>query len=223
MSGESLFAIKMAKMSDAELKNHISNSSDYQDFAILTAVLELEKRGISVENGEEIKQKLIASETTRKETISTPIEENNSYSNQTTALYSTKSIFIFGALFSVFGGGILMALNLFQLNKKNNALYVIIGSVVYSFILNYVYSFLNLTEKVAITNFTSIDAIFTAILISVLSSLTGVYFLYELFWKKEIPSTKNYRKKSIWKPVVIILLINLVATFILLGSGNIPL
>ncbi|SNR53757.1 hypothetical protein [Lutibacter flavus] len=223
MSEESLFAIKMAKMSDAELKNHIANKDDYQDFAILTAVLELEKRGIPVENGEEIKQELIASETTKKETVDSSKQENNSFSNQSTALYSTKSIFIFGALFSVFGGGILMALNLFQLNKKNNAFYVIIGSVVYSFILNYVYSFLNLTEKVAISNFTSIDAIFTAILISVVSSLTGVYFLYELFWKKEIPSTTNYRNKSIWKPVVIILLINLVSALILLGSGDFPL
>jgi hypothetical protein len=223
MSGESLFAIKMAKMSDVELKNHIDNREDYQDFAILTAILELEKRGIPVENGAQIKQELTALEAAKKEAIDTPLQENNSTSNKTLALYSPKSIFIFGVLFSVFGGSILMAINLFQLNKKNNAWYVIIGSVIYSFIINYVYSFLNITSKVSITNFVSISDIFIAILISVLTSLIGVYLLYELFWKKEIPSTINYREKSIWKPVLIILLINFVAALILLGSGGFPL
>tara|TARA_R110001583_G_scaffold1089_2_gene9149 strand:+ start:5264 stop:5938 length:675 start_codon:yes stop_codon:yes gene_type:complete len=223
MSGESLFAIKMAKMSDAELINHIDNKDDYQDYAILTAILELEKRGITVENGAQIKQELTALETTKKETEDATLNENESTSNETIGLYSIKSIFIFGTLFSVFGGGILIAINLFQLNKKNNAWYVIIGSVIYSFIINYVYSFLNIASKVSIANFVSFNDIFIAIFISVITSLIGVYILYELFWKKEIPSTINYRKKTIWKPVVIILLINLVAAFILLGSGDFPL
>lgn len=223
MSEESLFAMKMAKMSDAELKKHIDNKDEYQDFAILTAILELEKRGIHIENGMQIKEELISSETIENESIDTPLIENNIHSNETLALYSTKSIFIFGTLFSVFGGGILMAINLFQLNKRNNAWYVIIGSVLYSFILNYIYSFLDIADKVSITAVTSINDIFTAILISILSSLVGVYLLYELFWKKEIPSNTTIRNKSIWQPVVIILLINLVAAIMLLGSGGISI
>lgn len=222
MSEESFFSMKMAKMSDAELKNYIQNKDDYQDYAVLTAVLELEKRGVSVENAEILKEKLAEKPTVENEVITAPIEVISSSSTITPALYSTQSIFIFGALFSVFGGSILMVLNLFQLNKKNSGWYVIIGAVIYSFALSYIYTFLNITDKVAITNMASFEDLFTALLISLVSNVLGVYLLYHFIWKKEMPTESNYQKRSITKPILIILAINFLAAIILMSSGNFP-
>ncbi len=43
MSEENFFSMKMAKLSDDELKNYVVNKHDFQDYAVLTAILELEK------------------------------------------------------------------------------------------------------------------------------------------------------------------------------------
>jgi len=222
MSEESFFSIRMTKMSDTELKKYVDNKDEFQDYAVLAAVLELEKRGVSVENGAQIKQEISEVEVVEKEVIGEPIEFESTASTTTPELYSTQSIFIFGALFSVFGGGILMLLNLFQLNKRNSGWYVIIGSIIYSFSLSYIYSLLNISDKVSITNLVTIDDVFTALFISVISNLFGIYLLYHFIWKKEVPSNLNYRKKAIWKPILIILAINIAAGLLLMGSGNFP-
>ena len=220
MSEESFFSVRMSKMSDSELKKYVDNKDEFQDYAVLSALLELEKRGIPVENSALIKQEIEEVEVAQKEEIGETIEATNF--SETPALYSTQSIFIFGALFSVFGGGVLMLLNLFQLNKKNSGWHVIIGSIIYSISLSYTYTFLNISDKVSITNLVSIDDIFIALLISVISNLLGVYLLYHFIWKKEVPSDLNYKKKAIWKPILIILAINLAAAILLMASGNFP-
>jgi len=220
MSEGNLFSMRMAKMPDAELKKYVENKEDYQDYAVLTAILELEKRGIPVENGTQIKEELTVLEEAKAEEINQPLFANNTTSSNLPSLYSTQSIFIFGALFSVFGGSILMVINLFQLNKKNSGWYVIIGAIIYSYALSYVYTFLNLTDKVAVTNMASFDDIFTALLISLVSNVLGIYLLYQFIWKKEVPDDLNYQTKSIKKPVIIILAINLLAAILLIASGN---
>jgi len=58
MSEENFFSIRMSKMSDNELKKYVENRDEFQDYAVLTAVLELEKRAIHVENGAQIKQEI---------------------------------------------------------------------------------------------------------------------------------------------------------------------
>ncbi|RXP53793.1 hypothetical protein EC396_09870 [Lutibacter sp. HS1-25] len=221
MSEENYFSIRMARLSDAELKKYVDNKDDFQHYAVLTAILELEKRGITVENSDIIKQELaeIIEPIAQSASQSTVQIESNT---ETPALYSTQAIFIFGALFSVFGGGILMALNLFQLNKKNSGWLVLLGAFFYSFALNYIYTFLNIADKVSITNFISASDIIYALIISIVSSLIGVFILYKLIWEKEKPLNATYPKRGIIKPILIILLINLVAGLVLMSSGNFP-
>lgn len=222
MSKDSLLSIRMAKMSDSELKNYTDNKDDFQEYAVLSAVLELEKRGIVVENSELIKQEIKTLEAIKEETIDIPLETTASQSKNIPSLYSTQSIFIFGAIFSVFGGSVLMVLNLFKLNKKNSAWHVIIGSFIYSFSLNYIYAFLNLTDKVSLTNLVSYTDLFIAFAISIVSNLLGIYLLYYFIWKKEVPADLKYKTKATWKPVIIILIINLLAAILLIASGEIP-
>ncbi|MFD1292787.1 hypothetical protein ACFQ5N_02970 [Lutibacter holmesii] len=222
MSNESLLSLRMAKMSDSELKNYTENKDHFQEYAVLSAVLELEKRGIIVENADEIKQEAQAIKAAEATKIETPFTTANAQSKEIPALYSTQSIFIFGALFSVFGGSVLMILNLFQLNKKNSGWFVIIGTFMYSFSLTYIYEFLNLTEKVSLTNLATFSDLITAFLISIISNLIGIYLLYNFIWKKEVPEDLKYKKKAIWKPVLIILAINFIAAILLIASGGIP-
>lgn len=223
MSKDSLLAIRMSKMSDSELKNYTDNKDHFQEYAVLSAVLELEKRGILVENADQIKQEAKAIEAIETAKIEASTQEaTNAQSQEVPSLYSTQSIFIFGALFSVFGGSVLMILNLFQLNKKNSGWYVIIGTFIYSFSLTYIYGFLNLTEKVSLTNLATFSDLITAFLISLISNLLGIYLLYFFIWKKEVPENLNYKKKAIWKPVLIILAINLIAAILLIASGGLP-
>jgi hypothetical protein len=229
MSEENYFSIRMARLSDAELKKYVDNKDDFQHYAVLTAILELEKRGITVENSDLIKQELAEIKASETANIIEPVEQIATQSTaqintntEVPALYSTQAIFIFGALFSVFGGGILMALNLFQLNKKNSGWLVLLGAFFYSFSLNYIYTFLNIADKVSITNFISASDIIFALIISIVSSLVGVFILYKLIWEKEKPSNSNYEKRGILKPVLIILAINLIAGLVLMSSGNFP-
>lgn len=222
MSGESLLSKRMANMPNAELKNYVDNKDDFQDYAVLSAILELEKRGIPVENAGDIKAALTVIAPVEEIEASQATETNHTTIKSGPSLYSTQAIFIFGALFSVFGGSILMVLNLFQLNKKNSGWYVIIGAIVYSFALSYVYTFLNITDKVSITNMASFEDLLTALIISLISNVLGIYLLYEFIWKREVPADLNYRKKSITKPILIILAINFLAAILLLSSGGFP-
>lgn len=206
MSEENFFSMKMAKLSDDELKNYVDNKHDFQDYAVLTAILELEKRGITIENSEQIKLELTETAPIETTEIDNPIEVNTSTSVETPLLYSTQFIFIFGALFSVFGGGILMAMNLFQLKKIKAAKLALMGSLAYTVLLIILFDVLGVTNA----------------LISLTTSLLGIFLLEQFIWKKEIPTEITYEKRNVWKPVGIGLLIALPIAYYMIATGNIP-
>jgi hypothetical protein len=201
MSEENYFSVRMTRTSDSELKNYIENREDFQEVAVLAAILELEKRGIAVENSEEIKQEISELEIIEEENFeAAPIHNSSS----TPILYSPKFIFIFGALFSVFGGGILMALNFIQLKKIKAAKLVVLASLTYTFLLIYLFDILEVKNAI----------------ISLMSSLFGIYLLEQLIWKKEFPTEINYEKRAIWKPILIGIAIALPMAYFLIASGN---
>ena len=205
MSEENFFSMKMAKLSIDELKNYVKNKDDFQDYAVLTAILELEKRRNNIENSEQNKLEI---ETTKVETteIDEPIELNTTTIKETPLLYSTQFIFIFGALFSVFGGGILMAMNLFQLKKIKAAKLALFGSLAYTVLLIMLFDVLGVTNA----------------LISLSTSLLGIFLLEQYIWKKEIPNEISYKKRDVWKPVGIGLLIAIPIAIYMVMTGNFP-
>jgi len=206
MSEESFFSIRMTKMSDTELKKYVNNKDEFQDYAVLTAVLELEKRGVFVENSEQIKLDISDEEAAEKERIGTPIETDTATFTSIPLLYSTQFIFIFGALFSVFGGGVLMAMNLLQLKKVKAARLVIIVSLSYTILLIVLFDLLGISNA----------------LLSLFTSILGVFLLDHFIWKKEVSSEINYEKRDAWKPVAIGLLIALPMAYYIISSGNFP-
>jgi hypothetical protein len=209
MREESFFSKKLAKLNNADLMNYIENKDHFQDYAVLSAILELEKRGITVENAETLKQELVPEaivENTTNPEIAEPIKINSASTSQKPVLYSPQFVFIFGILFSVLGGGILMAMNLMQLKKIKAARFAVLSALTYSI------SIYILLEVLGITN----------PIVSVLSTFLGLFLLEQFIWKKEVSPNLDFEKRAIWKPIVVGLLIALPLAMYLIATGNIP-
>lgn len=207
MSEGSLLSIRMAQMPDAELKNYVDNKDDFQDYAVLTAILELEKRGIEVEGCEKIKEEFLEAKSEEAPTnFAQPEPQKTASYSGLPELYSTRFIFIFGALFSVFGGGILMALNFLTLNNKKAARTTVLASLGYSVALVFLFDALGVTNA----------------LISLSTSILGVYLLDQFIWKKENPKAIEHKEKSILKPIIIGVLIAIPLAYLMIISGNLP-
>lgn len=209
MREESFFSKKLAKLNNADLMNYIENKDHFQDYAVLSAILELEKRGITVENAETLKQELVPEaivENTTNPEIAEPIKINSASTSQKPVLYSPQFVFIFGILFSVLGGGILMAMNLMQLKKIKAARFAVLSALTYSI------SIYILLEVLGIAN----------PIVSVLSTFLGLFLLEQFIWKKEVSPNLVFEKRAIWKPIVVGLLIALPLAMYLIATGNIP-
>jgi hypothetical protein len=209
MREESFFSKKLAKLNNADLMNYIENKDHFQDYAVLSAILELEKRGITVENAETLKQELVPEaivENTTNPEIAEPIKINSASTSQKPVLYSPQFVFIFGILFSVLGGGILMAMNLMQLKKIKAARFAVLSALTYSI------SIYILLEVLGITN----------PIVSVLSTFLGLFLLEQFIWKKEVSPNLVFEKRAIWKPIVVGLIIALPLAMYLIATGNIP-
>lgn len=205
MSQYNYYSSKMIKKTDEALKNYVLQKDHFHEEAVLAAIWELEKRGIVVENMEQIKQEYTSIIDDKKH-IYEPISSETFVEINTPTLYSTRFIYIFGVLFSVFGGGILMALNFMWLKNKKAAINTILASLGYSFVLTLV------IEALGIQN----------LFISLIASVLGIYLLHYFIWNKEVPSTLNYKERDIWKPIIIGLLIAMPLAYLLLISGNLP-
>jgi hypothetical protein len=204
MSEENFYVEKMISKSDDELKNYIENRDHFQEDAVLAAILELEKRGLKIEGSEKLKQELSDFKNNEEDTINNPPEFQSNNSNVVPELYSKKFIFIFGVLFSVFGGGVLMALNFLTLNNKKAARITILASITYSVSLVFLFEVIGTTNPI----------------ISILSSILGIYLLDQYVWKKENPEPIKHIEKGTLKPIIIGLLIAIPITYLLIISGN---
>jgi hypothetical protein len=188
MTKENSFSRIMTSKSDSELKNYIENKSQFQEAAILAAIWELEKR-----NNLGSKEKLIEKEIEQKKIEEIErIEQIKKESNITDdpnapILYHSKFVLIFGALFSVFAGSILMALNFARLDKKKIAWLVVLSGLIYS------------TLQVIVLN--QIQTSTTGLTLPI--SLLGMYLLELVFWKKQVSPDLKFRKRNIWGAIII--------------------
>jgi hypothetical protein len=110
---------------------------------------------------------------------------------------------IFGILFSVFAGSILMAMNFVRLDKKKLARLVLLAGLSYSFLQVLIFDYLKVKNT----------------FISVMSSLLGVYLLHFLFWQKNVEDDSIYPKRNAWNPVIIALGITLPIIYFMMKSG----
>jgi hypothetical protein len=117
-------------------------------------------------------------------------------------LYSRKIINIFSIAFSVLFGGILLAINLKNVNNKKAILPVLTYSIIYTGLMIYILGMIPGST-------TPLTIAFNAI---------GATVLYNTLWKKYIGKDFQYRTKSYWIPLIIGILVICFFIFIILAN-----
>ena len=164
----------MTNLSKDELSNIIRNRSSEPDEKVSAAIGELRRRGYVTEEGAiDINKNVNA------------VPDENS-----PTLYSDRVIYTFSILFSVIFGGVLFAINLKAVNKKEGIVPVTIFSILYTAVSIYILNLVNFGATGA--------AIFGGI---------GALIINSVFWKKYIGKDVLYHKKSYVKPLIIALII----------------
>jgi len=206
MIKENYYSNKMAGISDKDLMEYIENKSQYNDEAILAAIWELEKRKLASDEILEL-ENLINQQKLNEQEGSDEINKASNLTLDPNAplLYSSKFILIFGTLFSVFGGGILIALNFSRLNKPKHALLALFFSLSFTIIQLMFFSLINVTS-----------AFITAPV-----SLLGIYLLDIYFWKRSVPHNLKFRKRDIKGALIIAVLISLFFVYLIFQTIDI--
>ncbi len=197
MVTENYYSKSMMSKSDAELQEYIIYNADYQEEAVLAAIWELEKRGLNSEEITAIKTRLETNEFSGE-------KAKMKIGDKDIALYSFSFIILFGVLFSVFAGSILISLNLVQLKNKTLSRLAILLGLSYSLL------------QVYLMNLFKIKSPF----ISILSSFLGIYLLYNYLIKPALKPNTIYITRSSWQPLLIGFLISMPIAYFLMKSGS---
>jgi len=117
-------------------------------------------------------------------------------------LYSERVIYTFSVLFSVIAGGILLARNLKEVNRKDGIPHVIAFSLIYTFLSGYLMT----VSKSGLVG-------------TVVLAIIGAMVLNSYFWNAYIGRGINYYRKSYGKALIIALII-LIPLFLLAVWGG---
>ncbi len=185
------FEEKVAGFTDEQLNEKIANRHKYIAEIVLASLAELQKRGRIFSEEE-----LIA---IRKDAVIIPEEvkikegelwvENqnlNTPSGNEPELYTRQVIRIFSALFSVFFGSILMAMNLYRTPTKKGIIEVLAFGLMYTVGIMWL--------GTQIPNIGSF---------SIIINIAGGYLIEMLFWNKYIGAETQFKKRPFWIPLLI--------------------
>lgn len=193
------FTLKMSKKSNHELEIILEEKNNYTEEAIQAVIWELENRNLID------KTEVLYEETSKENKLTTvPIpkevlenSENPFEELVLPIIYSKKTIQGFTIFFTTIFGAILLMQNLKEMNKPKARVQVLVFGILYtvfsSILLNYLPKML---------------------VITLLFNLVGYAVLTEFFWNKNLGKDLEYRKKQIWKPLIISILILLLIVFL---------
>lgn len=175
MAMENHFSRTMMDKSDEELKAIVGSENEYSREAVMAAQWEIERR-----------------ERVVLEVVEERIKEEQEAIGKTKSevppkVYSELFLIIFGVLFSVVGSGILIAMNLLQINRRQQAVFAVLFS--FSFII---------IQGVLLVSTGAI-----APFISIPTSMLGVILIQRMIWEKEYPKGLPIMKRSPWLPLAI--------------------
>lgn len=207
MSKTNEYSASIKRLPEEKLREYILNPENYHDDAILAAIWELEKRR-PIKSDEKALEKEISSKISTTDNIKIQESESNpSYTQQQLPnLYSIRSIQVFSVLFSVFAGGILMAIN-FNRTANKVEVYKVIG-----FSLSY--------SILATLFFTVIGA--QSPLFSIAFNLLGAFLIDELFWKRVLGREFKFNKQQVWTALIVGLIIISPLVYYLYINGALP-
>ena len=159
-----------------ELAQIVKNRNTEISEKVTAALTELQNRGIETDDYSQIIESIKKNEP--------KLDENSP------TLYSQRVIYTFSILFTVIFGGILFAINLKEVDKKNGIAPVIIFAVIYTALSVYILELIN-----------------SGLPGTVVLAAVGGLVINNLFWNKYIGKNTEYHKKSYTKPLIIALLI----------------
>ena len=110
--------------------------------------------------------------------------KRNIVENQEPYLYSRQVIYAFSLLFSVFFGGILLALNLKEIENRKGIVPVIVYALSYTIIMIFVMNYLG--QNIALT---------------LVANMIGAIPLYNTFWLKYIGKDTKYSTRPFSTPL----------------------
>lgn len=108
-------------------------------------------------------------------------------------IYSSKAIWGFSIIFSSIFGGVLLMQNLKDTGRKKEGNLILLYSIIFTIVTIYI---VNLPEK-PISN------------AAFLCNMVGGGILSYYFQKKYFPNEESYEKKTIWKPLIISIVITI--------------
>lgn len=182
---ENYFSRTMTSKSDAELLDIANSTEGYSSDAVSAAKWEIERRATILI--EQVKQQLDEG----KEAITQPAKE------VAPRVYSELVLIIFGILFSVVASGILVAINLVQINKRLKAVFAVVFSLLFILVQSIALKMVNLSFSVFMT---------------IPTSIIGVLLLQRIIWDREYPREKPIQKRSPWVALLIGVAISILVT-----------
>ena len=202
----------MTKKSDKELEEYLNNIMAYSRDIVEAAIQELKNRGRLFTEVElsTFESKIQERENSiRKNTITVrdSIEKNIVEDESALALYSRKTVDWTTLIFGIIVGSILMALNFKSVEKKKGIIAVLFFGILYFILEIFIMSFLPDDMASSLTNVVRLG----------LNGL-GAYIMHTLIWNKFIGKDFEYRKKAVWLPILIGIIINVL--FILLWFNS---
>lgn len=202
----------MTKKSDKELEEYLNNIMAYSRDIVEAAIQELKNRGrlftevelSTFESKIQERENTIGKNTI---TVRDSIEKNIVEDESALALYSRKTVDWTTLIFGIIVGSILMALNFKSVEKKKGIIAVLFFGILYFILEIFIMSFLPDDMASSLTNVVRLG----------LNGL-GAYIMHTLIWNKFIGKDFEYRKKTVWLPILIGIIINVL--FILLRFNS---
>ena len=182
------FTKKMSVKSNTELENIFENKSDYTDEAVQAVIWELENRNLIEKTDISYLETQINTDIAETSTPKEDLENNESPFEELILpiLYSKKAIQGFSILFSTIFGVVLLMSNLKAMNKPKARVEVLVFGIAYSI---FTVILLNYLPKM--------------FFITLLFNIFGYAVLTEYYWNRNLGKSLQYRKKEIWKPLII--------------------
>jgi hypothetical protein len=124
------------------------------------------------------------------------------------AIYSKLAILLLSIFFDPIVGGVLLMLNLRSVGYKKEGSTVLLFSIAYYFISGFLISYIANILRIPLTMETLLKNPDPKIIVSILvMRIIGGGILAEYFFKKYF-AEDDYEHKSVWRPILIILLIS---------------
>jgi hypothetical protein len=185
---ENSFTKKMREKSNTELEQIFENKSDYTDEAVQAVIWELENRNLIEKTDISYLETQVNSKIAETSVPKDDLEDDKSPFEELVLpiLYSKKAIQGFSILFSTIFGVVLLMSNLKAMNKPKARVEVLVFGIAYSI---FTVILLNYLPKM--------------FFITLLFNIIGYAVLTEYYWNRNLGKDLQYRKKEVWKPLII--------------------